>query len=63
MVVRHYREDFHWLGYSTNPAELLPKRPTCERRAVFAALGHHEEGGTPGRWDMGKLALVLTPGR
>ncbi|CAL1165040.1 unnamed protein product, partial [Cladocopium goreaui] len=24
MVVRHYRQDFRWLGYSTDPANLLP---------------------------------------
>ena len=50
MVVRHYRQDFQWLGYATDPAQLLP----LERRAMLGRGG----AGCLVVWHMAPLLVV-----
>ncbi|CAJ1425404.1 unnamed protein product [Effrenium voratum] len=39
LVVRHYEEDFRWLGYATDPAHLLPEKEKMRRRLAFNSAG------------------------
>ena len=39
MVLRHYREDFHWLGYALEPAELLPQKERHGARCRVWVVG------------------------
>ena len=63
MVVRHYGQDFRWLGYSTDPAHLLPleKVPRCRVWSAGWDLDSGEIGKIYENQQLGSIFPTLGP--